>query len=268
MGSEVGPLHESPVHEVSVDAFYLDTHEVTNFEFAKFVEAAGYVTEAERWGWSLGFDPDAETTERVPGVEWWVKMDKADWRHPVGPESSIEGKGDYPVVQVSWNDAVAYCRWAGKRLPTEAEWEYAARGGLTQKSYPWGDALQPQGRAMANTWEGIFPVSDSAEDGYAALSPVGSYPPNGYGLYDTAGNVWEWCEDWYYGDYYRASPKENPRGPSQGVEKVMRGGSWLCAPNYCHGYRVSHRNHGGIDTGLNHVGFRCAKAVSPRREPE
>lgn len=264
MGSETGLPHESPLHEVVVAAFYLDTHEVTNDEFAEYVEATGYVSEAERWGWSIGFVPDAETDVRVPGAEWWVKVEGADWRHPLGPDSSIEGKGDYPVVQVSWNDAVAYCEWAGKRLPTEAEWEFAARGGLAQKNYPWGNLVAPDGRPMANTWNGIFPVSDSGEDGYASLSPVGSYPPNGYGLYDAGGNVWEWCEDWYRGDYYFRSPRENPRGPSQGLEKVMRGGSWLCAPNYCLGYRVSHRSHSGIDTGLNHVGFRCAKTVTKR----
>ena len=263
MGGESGLPREAPLHEVFVSPFYLDTHEVTNDAFAAFVAATGFVSEAERWGWSLGFDPTAETTERVRGAEWWVKVDRADWRHPLGPESSIEGLGDYPVVQVSWNDAVAYCDWAGKRLPTEAEWEFAARGGLSDTIYPWGNELELDGRLMANTWNGIFPMSDSGADGYASLSPVGIYPPNGYGLYDVGGNVWEWCEDWFQGNYYRRSPRENPRGPAQGIEKVLRGGSWLCAPNYCHGYRVSHRNHSGIDTGLNHVGFRCAKTVAP-----
>jgi len=265
MGSRTGLSREAPVHEVVVNAFYLDTHEVTNDEFAEFVEATDFVSEAEEWGWSLGFVPDAETVEHIPGAEWWVKVDKADWRHPLGPGSSIEGQGDYPVVQVSWNDAVAYSKWARKRLPTEAEWEFAARGGRSDAIYPWGNELELDGRMMANTWNGIFPISDSGADGYASLSPVGSYPSNGYGLYDVAGNVWEWCEDWFQGDYYRQSPRENPRGPSRGLEKVIRGGSWLCAPNYCHGYRVSHRNHSGIDTGLNHVGFRCAQAIAPRR---
>ena len=259
MGSTTGMPHETPVHEIVVDPFYLDIHEVTNDEFAAFVEATGFVSEAEEWGWSLGFVPDAETTESVPGAEWWVKVDKADWRHPLGPDTSIEGKGNYPVVQVSWNDAVAYCKWAGKRLPTEAEWEFAARGGRSDTIFPWGNKLEVDGRMMANTWNGIFPQADSGADGYASVSPVETYPANGYGLYDVGGNVWEWCEDWFQGDYYHRSPRENPRGPAQGIEKVLRGGSWLCEPNYCHGYRVSHRNHSGIDTGLNHVGFRCAQ---------
>lgn len=267
MGSESGLPHEGPLHEVVVSPFYLDTHEVTNDDFAAFVAATDFVSEAERWGWSLGFDPNAETTERVRGAEWWVKVDHADWRHPLGPESSIDGLGDYPVVQVSWNDAVAYSEWAGKRLPTEAEWEFAARGELKQTIYPWGNEREPGGRAMSNTWQGIFPVSDSAADGYASLSPVGSYPATGYGLYDIGGNVWEWCSDWYESMYYRRSPRENPPGPERGLEKVLRGGSWLCAPNYCHGYRVSHRNHSGIDTGLNHVGFRCAQSVIETASP-
>ena len=265
MGADDGMPHETPVHEVVVEAFHMDTHEVTNDDFATFVEATGFVTEAEEWGWSLGFVPDSETTERVQGAEWWVKVDGATWRHPLGPESNINGKGDLPVVQVSWNDAVAYCAWAGKRLPTEAEWEFAARGGTSQEEFPWGTTFELNGAAMANTWNGIFPVSDSGADGYASLSPVGTYPATAYGLFDIGGNVWEWCSDWFEGAYYARSPSNNPQGPERGIEKVLRGGSFLCAPNYCKGYRVSHRNHSGIDTGLNHVGFRCVKSVTDVR---
>lgn len=259
MGSERGFPHEGPVHEVTLDSFYLDSHAVTNNQFAVFVEATHFVSEAEKWKWSIVFDPESDETVRVPGLPWWVKVDGADWRHPLGPGSSIEGKGNHPVVQVSWNDAKAYADWAGKRLVTEAEFEYAARGGLPSSEYAWGDDFMVNGEHMANTWTGEFPNYNSGADGHIDLAPVAQYPPNGYGLYDMAGNVWEWCADWYDPRYFRASPKANPRGPVNGVERVQRGGSYLCAPNYCVGYRISHRNKCAADTGLNHVGFRCAK---------
>lgn len=262
MGSTEGWPHEQPVHAVTVAPFYLDAHEVTNGQFADFVEATGYKTEAEQWTWSLAFLPHAEAEQRVVGAEWWVKMDGANWRHPNGPDSSIEGKENLPVVQVSWNDAVAYAKWAGKRLPTEAEWEFAARGGLEDPKYPWGSEKRPDGKFMMNAWHGQFPVEDKPDDGFAGLSPVKTYPANGYGLYDMAGNVWEWCSDWYRPDYYSASPAKNPAGPDTGTEKVMRGGSWLCNDSYCSGYRVAHRNKATPDSGLTNTGFRCAKTIA------
>lgn len=258
MGDDEGFSHESPAHEVVVSDFYMDAHEVTNAEFARFVEATGYQTDAERWGWSVAYEPGIEGDVRAPQAQWWVKKDGADWRHPTGPGSSIEGKDDHPVVQVSWNDAQAYCEWAGKRLPTEAEWEYAASGGgQGEGDYPWGEEFSPGGKFMANTWQGFFPTEDSGADGHLGLSPVGSFPPNPLGIYDIAGNVWEWCGDWYDPRYYAASPAENPQGPASGEEKVMRGGSWMCSDNYCMGYRVSHRNKATPDSGLNNTGFRC-----------
>jgi formylglycine-generating enzyme len=261
MGSSDGFANEGPVHEVSLDAYYIDTHEVTNREFARFVTETGYVTEAEQWKWSIVFAPDDRPGQRVPGAEWWKRADGATWRHPNGPETSIDGLDEYPVVQVSWNDAAAYAAWAGKRLPTEAEWEKAARGGLRDAPYAWGMDFAPGGEQQANTWNGQFPVEDSGEDGFKSLAPVGQYKPNGYGIYDIAGNVWEWVEDWYGANYYRDSPGENPRGPEEGIEKVQRGGSFMCADNYCLGYRVSHRGKSGIDSGLPHVGFRCVKSL-------
>lgn len=269
MGSATGRPDEAPVHEVTIAPFYLDIHEVTNAEFAKFVAATGYVTEAEQWGWSIAFLPRTDQPKRVFGAEWWAKSDGADWQHPTGPDSSIEGQDDVPVVQVSWTDAMAYCEWADKRLPTEAEWEFAARGGAAGKTYPWGDELHPEGKQLHNHWNGVFPVEDRGEDGHTALAPVGSYPPNPYGLYDIAGNVWEWCADWYAPDYYRGSETDNPRGPARGTERILRGGSWLCSESYCTGYRVSHRNHTTPDSGLNNTGFRCAKSVAveaPKKE--
>ncbi|MFP6597221.1 MAG: formylglycine-generating enzyme family protein [Candidatus Hydrogenedentota bacterium] len=261
MGSSDGFAHESPRHEVTLDAFYMDEYEVTNGEFARFVKETGFVTEAEQWKWSIVFAPDNSPGDRVPGAEWWKRADSATWRHPNGPETDIEGLDEYPVVQVSWNDATAYAAWAGKRLPTEAEWEYAARGGLDDAPYAWGLDFAPGGEHRANTWNGQFPVDDSGADGYKTLAPIGQYKPNGYGLYDIAGNVWEWVEDWYGANYYRESPRSNPTGPEQGVEKIQRGGSFMCAANYCLGYRVSHRGKSGIDSGLPHTGFRCVRSV-------
>jgi len=262
MGSSDGFAHEGPVHEVILDAFYMDTYEVTNREFARFVEETGYLTEADQWKWSIVFAPDDSPGQRVPGAEWWKRADGATWRHPNGPETDIEGLEDYPVVQVSWNDAAAYAAWAGKRLPTEAEWEYAARGGLKGVPYAWGLDFTPGGEHQANTWNGQFPMEDSGADGHKSLAPGGQYEPNGYGLYDIAGNVWEWVGDWYGANYYRESPKSNPTGPEEGLEKVQRGGSFMCAANYCLGYRVSHRGKSGIDSGLPHVGFRCVRSAS------
>jgi formylglycine-generating enzyme len=250
MGTNDGMPYESPVHEVEVKSFYMDEHEVTVAQFAEFVAATNYKTDAEKFGWSGVFD--IETGE-------WSKADGADWRQPEGPKS--EAKPDEPVSQVSWADAVAYAKWAGKRLPTEAEWEYAARGGLAGKRYAWGDELRPNGKPAANWWQGSFPDENTGEDGFLKRAPVKSFAPNGYGLYEMTGNVWEWNADWYDDDFYRASPKNNPAGAKNGTEKVIRGGSWMCAENFCTNYRVAARSHATPDTGLNNLGFRCVRDI-------
>jgi len=241
---------EGPVHRVTLSPFFIDVHEVTNEEFAQFVRATGYVTEAERKGASWVFRQGARDWEWVEG---------ADWRHPLGPEDSIEGRMRHPVVHVSWNDAAAYCRWAGKRLPTEAEWEYAARGGRRGQRYPWGDALKPGGEVLANFWQGHWPEKNLLEDGYYYTAPVCSFPPNDFGLCDMVGNVWEWTADWYAEDYYRRTPSANPKGPPSGEMRVARGGSWFCSPNYCGAYRVAFRGKSPPDASFNNVGFRCAQ---------
>ncbi len=250
MGTDEGFRYEGPPHRVRIKSFYLDVTEVTNAQFAKFAAATGYVTESEKQGSSGVFNPE---------VGEWSLVDGADWRHPTGPGSSIEGMDEYPVVQVSWDDASAYAAWAGKRLPTEAEWEYAARGDLDNALYPWGNDLTPQGKYRANVWQGTFPLQDQGLDGFSAPAPVKRYPPSSHGLYDMAGNVWEWVADWYAPDYYSDSPADNPPGPAAGTEKVQRGGSWMCSKNYCQGYRVAARQKTTPDTALNNLGFRCAK---------
>jgi formylglycine-generating enzyme len=284
--------NERPAHLVQVQGFWMDEHDVTNAEFAKFVEATGYVTTAER---KIDWEdlkkqlppgtPQPDKSALVPGSlvftptsgpvplndlsAWWRWVHGANWRHPEGPESSIEGRENHPVVQVSWYDAVAYAQWAGKRLPTEAEWEFAARGGLESKRYVWGDDFKPGGKYMANTWQGLFPVRDTGEDGFVGTSPVGSFPANGYGLYDMAGNVWQWCSDWYRVDAHieAASQKvcRDPAGPAQSYDpgdpyspkRVVKGGSFLCNPSYCESYRPSARRGTPPDTGSSHTGFRC-----------
>jgi formylglycine-generating enzyme required for sulfatase activity len=248
MGSDAGAIDERPVHEVEVDAFWIDRHEVTVAEFARFVAATGHATDAERFGWSGVFDVKTRA---------WLKIDGADWRRPEGPGS--RAAADEPVSQVSWRDAVAYARWAGKRLPTEAEWELAARGGLQGRTMAWGDDLRPGGRPVANWWQGRFPEQDTGEDGFRGRAPVGSFPPNGFGLSDVVGNVWEWCADWYADDYYGTSPRRNPTGPAAGAERALRGGSWMCSENFCSNYRVAARSHATPDSGLNNLGFRCAR---------
>jgi formylglycine-generating enzyme len=249
MGTDDGFPFEGPVHRVVLDSFWMDETEVTNEQFARFVEETGYVTTAEQLGDSGVFDPS---------ISEWTLVQGANWRRPRGPNSSIDGRMDYPVIHVSWDDADAYCRWAGKRLPTEAEFEYAARGGMDGKTFAWGDELMPGGEHLANTWQGAFPIEDRGEDGFKSYGPVKQFPANPYGLYDITGNVWEWVADWYDPEYYRVSPARNPRGPKEGVEKVQRGGSWLCSTNYCQGYRVAARMKTEPDSGLNNLGFRCA----------
>lgn len=286
-----GRPDEYPVHKVELKGFWIDQTEVTNAQFKKFVEATGYVTTAEKTpDWeemkkqlppgtpkpaanllvaaSLVFDPPTSAVSLIDPSQWWTWKKGASWKHPQGPGSNIDGKDNYPVVQVSWYDAMAYCKWAGKRLPTEAEWEYAARGGVQNQIYPWGNVPIDKGRSKGNTWQGSFPYRNLRQDGFDRLAPVRSFDPNGYGLYDMAGNVWEWCSDWYGAGYYktlRTSVNSNPTGPGAtedpmepGVpEKVIRGGSFLCNASYCSGYRVSARMKTSPDSGLEHTGFRC-----------
>jgi sulfatase modifying factor 1 len=275
-----------PVHRVYVDGFYMDAAEVTNAQFAAFVHATGYKTVAEQRPTPEEF-PDAPAENLVAGsvvftpprepvaldnrYQWWDYVHGADWRHPTGPGSSIVGKENYPVVQIAWEDAAAYAIWAGKRLPTEAEWEFAARGGKAGQPYSWGNQLRPDGRWMANTFQGHFPNRDDGTDGFAGIAPIKQYPPNDYGLYDMEGNVWEWCRDWYSEGYYRqlaaASVVRNPQGPDvpydpgePGVKKkVQRGGSFLCTDQYCARYILGSRGKGEWRSGANHIGFRCIK---------
>jgi formylglycine-generating enzyme len=247
MGTGDGLAVERPVHQVSLKSFWIDKYAVTVAQFARFVEATGYKTESEKLGWSGVFDRRAGQ---------WLSVAGADWRHPDGPESSAAL--NEPVTHVSWNDAMAYAVWAKKRLPTEAEFEYAARGGLAGNLYSWGNVWRPNGKYMANCWQGNFPVNNTGEDGFTGRAPVGSFPANGYGLYDMTGNVWEWCADWFDENYYQASPRANPQGPAIGQDRVIRGGSWLCSDSYCAGFRVAARNHAAPDSGLNNLGFRCA----------
>ena len=272
-----------PVHTVALDGFWMDKTTVTNGEFAKFVAATRYKTVAERKPdardfpgvpedklvpGSLVFTPPPDAVALNDASAWWVYVAGADWRHPSGPTSDVKDKGDYPVVQVAYEDAAAYAKWAGKRLPTEAEFEYAARGGLDQKEFAWGDEFKPNGKFMANTWQGQFPVRNSKEDGFTGVAPVASFAANGYGLHDMSGNVWEWCSDWYRPDYYANSPEKNPQGPDKSFDpdeptaakRVQRGGSFLCSDEYCGAYRPGIRGKGEVSSAASHLGFRCAKS--------
>jgi formylglycine-generating enzyme required for sulfatase activity len=282
-GNDRSTRNADPAHRVTVGGFWMDQTEVTNRQFETFVKATGYRTVAElpldpkdfpgadpsmlKPG-SVVFTPPKEPVPLDSHLRWWSYVPGTDWRHPDGPESTIEGKGDLPVVHVCYKDAEEYARWAGKRLPTEAEWEFAARGGLDRKKYVWGDQITPDGKPRMNSWQGNFPVLNDASDGYARVAPVAKFPPNGFGLYDMAGNVWEWCSDWYMPDYNvnpEGPPLLNPKGPSSsfdpnepGVAKrVQRGGSFLCTDQYCTAYLPGARGSGAIDTGNSHVGFRC-----------
>ena len=255
---------EGPVRRVALDGFHIDETTVTNGQFADFVEETGYITEAELFGWSFCFyqfvsDETSKTVEqRVAGAEWWWRVDGADWHRPDGPDSSIEARMDHPVTQVSSNDADAYAKWMGKRLPTEAEWEYAARGGLEQSRYAWGNGLTPDGVHRCNIWQGEFPLSNTREDGYHGTAPALSFEPNGYGLYNVAGNVWEWCADWWTVDWASSALSSNPEGPSEGTAKVTRGGSFLCHSSYCNRYRVAARTSNTPNSSTANMGFRCA----------
>lgn len=280
-----------PVHRVYVDPFWMDATEVTNEQFEKFVNATGYVTVAELRpsqeefpsapaenlvAGSAVFSPTPEPVSLNNPLQWWSYVSGADWRHPTGPDSNIQGREKYPVVQVAYEDADAYAKWAGKRLPTEAEWEFAARGGRAGGLYAWGDEMKPAGKWMANTYQGQFPIEggDSGEDGFKGIAPVGQFPPNPYGLFDVAGNVWEWCSDWYRPDTYArihllGGVARNPRGPDSSADpaepaekkRVQRGGSFLCVDRYCSRYLVGSRGKGEVRTASNHLGFRCVQSA-------
>jgi formylglycine-generating enzyme required for sulfatase activity len=258
---------EGPVRPIALRAFYIDACCVTNEQFNAFVNATTYKTEAERFGWSFVFhlfldrQQLAAVKHRVVGSEWWCRVDGATWRHPEGPGSNIKKRWDHPVVHVSWMDAMTYAMWAGKRLPTEAEWECAARGGLVQKRYAWGDELMPEGRHRCNIWQGIFPTQNTEEDGYAGTAPAKSFKPNGYGLYNVAGNVWEWCHDWFSADFHVTGPRSDPLGPPDGERKVVRGGSYLCHDSYCNRYRVAARTANTPDSSTGNIGFRCVRDI-------
>jgi formylglycine-generating enzyme len=256
---------EGPVRPVVLSPFSIDIAPVTNAQFAKFVQASGYVTEAERFGWSFVFWADIPkdryrdlVSDTVAQAPWWCQVSGAKWNSPEGPGSRIDERLDHPVVHVSWNDAAAYALWSGKQLPTEAEWEYAARGGLEQKLFPWGDELTPDGKHLCNVWQGKFPQENTCEDGYAGTCPVCAFPPNGFGLYSMTGNVWEWTADWF-GRQHRKTETANPRGPMVGSGKVMKGGSFLCHASYCNRYRVAARTENTPDSSTSNIGFRCVR---------
>ncbi len=252
---------EGPVHEIEVSSFRIDAHAVTNERFAEFVDATGYTTDAERYGWSFVFagllPDDFPATRAVMNAPWWRQVHGADWAHPEGPQSNVDDRLDHPVVHTSWHDAQAFCAWSGLQLPTEAEWEYAARGGLERATFPWGDEREPSGEHHMNVWQGTFPTDNTAEDGFVGTAPVDAFAPNGYRLYNMTGNVWEWCRDWYDPNYYATSPRCDPDGPRHGTHRVMRGGSYLCHESYCRRYRVAARSANEPDSSTGNLGFRC-----------
>lgn len=258
---------EGPLRKTVVAPFHIDVTSVRNEAFAKFVDATGYQTEAERFGWSYVHYSQISRSKRkkleamgrtVQGLQWWYAVEGACWKKPEGPGSNILKRMDHPAVHVSWADAHAFAHWAGKRLPTEIEWEFAARGGLQQRRYPWGDELTPNGKHRCNIWQGRFPEQDTAEDGYRGTAPARSFLPNGFGLYNMVGNVWEWCADWFDPTWYARRADDAVHGPPSGTSRVMRGGSYLCHASYCNRYRVDARTGTTPDTSTGHLGFRCA----------
>jgi sulfatase modifying factor 1 len=253
---------EGPVHAVELSPYRIGSVCVTNADFARFVDATGHVTEAERFGWSFVFagllPDDFPDTAAVVATPWWRQVFGADWRQPEGPHSDVGGRERHPVVHVSWNDAVAYCAWHGSRLPTEAEWERAARGGRVGAAFPWGDDLEPDGDHRMNVFQGTFPGHDTGADGWIGTAPVDAYDGNDFGVHNATGNVWEWCADWYDPTYYGRSPRRDPVGPDRGTTKAMRGGSYLCHASYCRRYRVSARSANSPDSSAGNVGFRVA----------
>ncbi|XP_049622258.1 formylglycine-generating enzyme [Suncus etruscus] len=259
---------EAPARRVAIDAFYLDAYEVSNAEFEKFVNATGYLTEAERFGDSFVFEGmlsehvKAHIQQAVAAAPWWLPVKGASWRHPEGPDSTLLHRSNHPVLHVSWNDAVAYCAWAGKRLPTEAEWEYGCRGGLEQRLFPWGNKLLPRGQHYANLWQGDFPVTNSGEDGFRGTAPVDAFPPNSYGLYNMVGNAWEWTADWW-SVHHLATEARNPKGPPSGKDRVKKGGSYMCHKSYCYRYRCAARSQNTPDSSASNLGFRCAADYLP-----
>ena len=286
-----GLTTDCKIHQVYVDGFWMDEHEVTNAQFEAFIKATGYKTIAEiiptreefpdasedmLIAGSVVFSPPAQVQSLNNFYQWWDYIEGTNWRHPEGPRSTIIGKENYPVVHIAWADAVAYAKWAGKQLPTESEWEFAARGGLSAKKFAWGDEFTPNHKHMANTFQGIFPSNDAGTDGFKGIAPVKQYPANGYGLYDMSGNVWEWCSDWYKNDYFNTLPpnevSKNPKGPDQShdpaepgvAKKVHRGGSFLCSDQYCSRYVMGTRGKGEVKTGTNHLGFRCIKVAAKK----
>lgn len=298
MGNKQGQHEdEQTEHEVALDGFFMDQTEVTNRQFQEFVQATSFVTLAEKTpsaedlpGIDLSqidpenlkpgsicftYRPDGQKIDKSHPLwpyQLWGYVKGANWKHPDGPDSKIDDKLDHPVVHVNWDDANAYAKWAGKRLPTEAEWEYAARGNQADWEFPWGNELAPDGKWLANVWQGEFPYQNENGDGFQNTSPVKTFPANAYGLYDMSGNVWEWCHDFYQPDYYKYSPRQNPQGPGSSfdpnepgtIKRIQRGGSFMCNTNYCTGYRVSARMKGTPDSGLRHTGFRCVKDAANR----
>ncbi|GAA5107176.1 formylglycine-generating enzyme family protein [Haloechinothrix salitolerans] len=269
MGSE-GPLAypgdgEGPVRRVELSPFWISPTAASNAAFAEFVDATGYRTEAERFGWSFVFGgmlpDDFPPTRGVANAPWWRQVHGADWRHPAGPQSTVDGLEDHPVVHVSWHDAQAYCAWAGLRLPTEAEWECAARGRLDGHPFPWGDELEPGGQHQMNVWQGEFPQHNTEADGWYGTCPVTEFPPNGFGLHNMTGNVWEWCHDWFHNAVTTSDTGRDPRGPVHGTRRSARGGSYLCHESYCRRYRVSARQGLTPDSSMGNTGFRVARDV-------
>jgi formylglycine-generating enzyme required for sulfatase activity len=263
---------EGPARQVTLSEFAIGCYTITNAQFGDFIRATGYTTDAERFGWSFVFElllaeeQRPRALNRAAETPWWLAMPHAYWAQPEGPHSTVLGRLDHPVVHVSWNDAQAYCHWSGTRLPSEAEWEFAARGGLDRAIFPWGDELTPNGVHRCNVWQGRFPVENSAEDGFVGTAPVHSFEPNGFGLHNVAGNVWEWCADWFTPDYHRVTASRDPlfATPMLTPSRSLRGGSFLCHDSYCNRYRVGARYANTPDSSASNIGFRVVRSAARR----